>query len=164
MNGRIIAGGLVGFTLIFSVSLWYFQTRAYYYEVNDLSEITAYGDAFPVSQYRGIDADTSPLKMRACFKVDWGYWPSEEFKDVAHPLKAPPQFDCFNARQISADLANGVASAILAADNEPYGFDRFIAQYPDGRAYMWRQINACGTAAFAGDPLPETCPPQPEPK
>ncbi len=162
MNGKILMSGLVGFTLIFGVALWYFQTRAYYYEVTDVTEVTAYGDAFPVSDYRGIDAYTSPLKMRACFTVDWDYWPSDEFKDVATPLVAPGWFDCFDAAKITADLQSGAATAILADENTTYGFDRFIVQYEDGRAYMWRQINACGEAAFAGDPLPEGCPPQPE--
>lgn len=162
MNGKIVSGGLVGFTLIFGAALWWSQTRAYYYEVNDLTEITAYGDAFPVSDYRGIDADTSPLKMRACFTVDWDYWPSEEFIDIAHPLIAPPQFDCFDAVQITNDIASGDAVAILAQDNDPYGFDRFIAQYPDGRAFMWRQINACGDATFSGETPPDHCPPKPE--
>lgn len=150
------------FTLIFGGVMYYMQTRAYYYEVTDVTEVTAYGDSFAVSDYRGIDADTSPLKMRACFTVDWDYWPSDEYAEVATPLIAPPQFDCFDAEQIAQDLASGDATAILAQDNEPYGFDRFIVQYPDGRAFMWRQINACGTAVFAGDPLPETCPPKPE--
>jgi len=161
MNGKIISGGLVVFSVLFGIGLWYSQTRAYYYDVS-ATEITAFGDAFPVADYRGIDADTSPLKMRACFSVDWVYTPSDEYADIAHPLQAPPQFDCFNAKQIDADISSGAAMAILVEDNAPYGFDRFIAQYPDGSAFMWRQINACGTAAFAGDPLPENCPPQPE--
>lgn len=162
MNSKVLISVFAVFTIIFGAALWYFQTRAYYYDVTDVSEVMAYGDAFPVSEYRGIDADTSPLKMRACFTVDWDYWPSDEFKDIAKPLVAPSQFDCFDAAEISSDLANDTATAILAQPNKPYGFDRFIAQYPDGRAYMWRQINECGEAAFGGDPLPEGCPPQPE--
>ncbi len=161
MNGKIVMGGLLGFALIFGAALWYFQTRAFYETVTDVTEVTAYGDAFPVSQYQGIDASTSPLKLRACFKVDWDYWPSDEFKEAAVPLTAPDWFDCFDAVAIAADLANGHATAILADENEPYGFSRFIAQYEDGRAYMWRQINECGEAQFAGDPLPENCPPPP---
>lgn len=162
MNGKRVISAFALIIVIFGAGLWYSQTQAYYYDVQDVSEVHAYGDAFPVTDYRGIDADTSPLKMRACFTVDWDYWPSEEFKGIAEPLGAPPQFDCFDARQISDDLAADLATAILADENEPYGFDRFIAQYPDGNAYMWRQMNACGEAAFAGDPLPDNCPPQPE--
>ncbi len=161
-SGKILMSALLLFTVIFGAALWYFQTRAYYEEITGVTEVYAYGDAFPVSDYRGIDADTSPLKMRACFTVDWDYWPSDEFKDVATPLIAPDWFDCFDAAQITADLQAGAATAILADENMPYGFDRFIVQYEDGRAFMWRQINDCGESAFAGDPLPEGCPPQPE--
>lgn len=161
MNSKVLIVIFAIFTTVFAIGLWYSQTRAYYYDVT-ANEVMTYGDAFPVTDYRGIDADTSPLKMRACFTVDWDYRPSDEFKARAHPLTAPPQFDCFDAVQIKADLDAGEATAILADRNNPYGFDRFIAQYPDGRAFMWRQINECGEAIFAGDPLPETCPPKPE--
>ena len=51
--------------------------------------------------------------------------------------------------------------ALLVTGNSPYGFDRVMALYPDNRAYVWPQINACGTAHFDGDPLPADCPPPP---
>ncbi|MEL6600313.1 MAG: DUF6446 family protein [Pseudomonadota bacterium] len=162
MSGKYVISALLGFAALFGAVLWYYQTTAYYEEVTGLTEVDAYGDAFPVSDYRGIDAPTSPLKMRACFTVDWDYWPSDEFARVAEPLNAPSWFDCFDAETIAGDIASGDATAILAEDNVPYGFSRFIAQYPDGRAFMWRQINDCGTAAFAGNPLPMRCPPPPE--
>lgn len=150
--------GLLAFSVLFGIALWYYQNVAWYEEVTGLTEVSAYGDAFPVTDYRGIDADTSPLKLRACFTVDWDYWPSDEFARIAEPLTAPSWFDCFDARLITDDLRAGRATAILAAEGEPYGFDRYIAQYEDGRAYMWRQINACGNAVFKGDPLPADCP------
>lgn len=162
MNGKILISAFALIIVIFGAGLWYSQTRAYYYDVTDVTEISIQGEAFPVTEYRGIDADTSPLKMRACFTVDWDYWPTKESQTIAKPLGAPPQFDCFNAKQITDDLASYSATVILADENRPYGFDVFIVLYPDGNAYMWRQINACGEAAFVGDPLPDHCPPQPE--
>ncbi len=162
MMGKTLMKGLLAFCVVFGLALWYYQTRAYYDRVENLTEVTAYGDAFPVSDYKGIDAETSPLKLRACFTVDWDYFPSEEYKLVAEPLVAPDWFNCFDAEQITLDILNDKAIAILAAENEIYGFSRYIAQYEDGRAFMWRQINACGEAAFAGDDLPEGCPPAPE--
>jgi len=139
------------------------RTLANYYDrVDGLTEVSAYGDAFPVSDYQGIDAETSPLKLRACFTVDWDYYPSDEYKLAAEPLVAPDWFSCFDAEQITLDILNDKAIAILAAENEIYGFSRYIAQYEDGRAFMWRQINECGEASFAGDDLPEGCPPAPE--
>lgn len=162
MKGSWLIGGMLVFTTIFAMALYYFQVYAWYEEVNDVTEVTAYGDAFPVSDYRGIDADTSPLKLRACFTVDWVFEPNRELAQIAEPLKAPGWFDCFDAGAITRDLRAGNAAAILAASQEPYGFDRYITQYEDGRAYMWRQLNECGTALYAGDPLPIDCPRPPE--
>jgi hypothetical protein len=161
MNGKVLMVGLLGIAMIAGAGLWYSMERAYYTHVTGVTEVFAYGDAFPVTEYEGIDANTSPLKMRACFKVNWDYTPTEEFKDIATPLQAPSFFDCFNAEQITADMQTGGASAIMAEENKPYGFDRYITQYPDGRAFMWRQINHCGEAWFGGDDLPSDCP---EPK
>lgn len=152
MSGLLLAAACAG------VGLWYTTERAYYEEVTGVTEVMAYGDAFPVTNYRGIDADTSPLKMRACFNVDWDYFPTDEYKTIATPLIAPRKFDCFDARAIGEDLLAGNATAILSDENKPFGFDTFIAQYEDGRAFMWRQMNKCGDAHFGGDDLPEGCP------
>lgn len=159
MNGRFIAGGLVLFSIVFGAALWWFQTRGWYEEVTGVEAITIDGAATPVENYRGIDADTSPLKLRGCFVVAAGEISGRPAVD-ADPLIAPGWFDCFDAEAIATDLEAGAARAILAEFNEPYGFDRIIAVYPDGRAYQWRQINACGTAAFDGDPPPAGCPPK----
>ncbi len=161
MKGSTLISILLGCAILMGAGLWYTSTKAYYRSVTGVTSVSAYGDAFPVSNYKGIDADTSPLKLRACFNVDWDYFPSDEFKDVATPLTAPKWFDCFDARQIGEDLLADKASAILADENAPYGFDTFIAQYPDGRAYMWRQINICGEAFFGGDATPKECPAPP---
>ena len=158
MKGERLVIGLLAFCIVFGAALWHFQNRAHYQKVTGVTEVAAYGDMFPVSAYEGIDATTSPLKMRACFQVDWEYWPSDEFRDVAEPLTAPGWFSCFDAEAIGRDIKSGAATAILADENTPYGFDRFIAQYEDGRAIMWRQINACGKAAFKGEDLPDGCP------
>jgi len=157
MNGNLIVGGIVAIALAAGVGLWYSQTYAYYEQQNGLEEVLVGGNSFDVSNYYGIDADTSPLKLRACFSVDWDYSLSKEFKDLAEPLTAPSWFDCFDAEIISKDIKAGNANVILAEKNIPFGFSRFIAQYPDGKAYMWRQINACGKAQFDGNDLPEGC-------
>ncbi|MEM7508740.1 MAG: DUF6446 family protein [Pseudomonadota bacterium] len=141
MSGKTLMLGLVVFCALFGATLWYAQVYAFYSRVDGLTEVTAYGDAFPVSDYRGIEASSSPLKQRACFTVDWDYIPTDEYREKATPLTAPHWFECFNAEQIARDLAAGEATAILAAENESDGIDRYIVQYPDGRAFMWRQLN-----------------------
>ena len=64
--------------------------------------------------------------------------------------------------QIGADLSEGLATAYMGTANLQYGIDRVIAVYPDGRAYLWHEINACGEAVFNRYPAPDTCPPAPE--
>ena len=157
MNGNLMVVAIVTTAFAAWVGLWYSQTYAYYEQRNDLDEVSTNGEALPVSNYLGIDANTSPLKLRACFTVDWDYFPSEEFKEVAEPLTAPFWFDCFDAKMIAKDIKAGNSTVILAEKNQPFGFSRFITHYPDGRAYMWRQINACGKAQFDGNDLPEGC-------
>lgn len=164
MSGKIMAAFMVLAALAIGGGLWYSLNYSYYTQVTQLRVITAFGDEFPVANYQGIDATSSPLKMRACFDVEWDYIPSEEHKEEAAPLNAPFWFDCFDATKIGEDLRSDKATALLADSNDPYGFNTFIAQYPDGKAYMWRQINDCGEAAFRGDDLPEGCPdPEAEP-
>ena len=158
MNGKVIVSGLLGVALIAGAGLWYSIERAYYTRVTGVSEVRSYDAFLPVSEYVGIDADTSPLKMRACFTVNWEYTPLDNANVDATPLLAPRFFSCFDAGKITADLEAGNAAAVLLDENRPYGFNTYVAQYPDGRAFMWRQINACGDAWFNGNDLPEGCP------
>lgn len=158
MKGSVLIGSLFAASAVMGVGLWYSIQNAYYEQIENVTEVMAYGDAFPVTNYRGIDADTSPLKMRACFDVEWDYFPTDEYKNIATPLIAPNFFECFDAGQIYTDLKEDNATAILSDENNPFGFNTFIAQYPDGRAFMWRQVNECGDAHFTGDPLPAGCP------
>lgn len=159
MNGKALAIGLVGIAAIAGAGLWYSIERLYYGTVRDVSEVRVKGEYLPVSGYNGINAATSPLKMRACFDVDWDYIASDEFATMATPLQAPRFFNCFNAEEMTRDLQSGKATAILADQNRPYyGFDKFIVQYPNGRVYMWRQMNECGKAWYGGDDMPADCP------
>lgn len=157
MNGKYLAGGLVAFSVLFGAGLWYSQNSAYYETVTDISELNVLGFPVSVQNYQGIDADTSPLKRRACFTADLSKAEPGLFSEEADPLIAPRWFNCFDAEQIATDLESGAARVVLAEFNEPFGFSSYIAAYADGRAYLWRQMNACGSAEFAGDPLPEGC-------
>ena len=159
MSGRTLMIALIGFCVLFGAALWYFQTRGWYEPVESLSSITIDGQTVAVTDYQGLDAASSPLKLRGCFRMAPAAAPVAERPD---PLIAPGWFDCFDAKAIADDLASGEALPLLAESNQPYGFDRIVAYYPDGRAFQWRQINKCGTASFAGDPLPDGCPPAPK--
>lgn len=168
MSGKVIVVALVIFTAIFGGALWYFQTAAFYARVTDVTEIDVQGHSLQVVKYQGIDADTSPLKLRACFRIRDGVAPDAlahfPRADDATPLVAPAWFDCFDAPALQAGIDAGPLRPIVAGANEPWGFDRIVATWPDGRGVMWRQMNRCGKAKFEGADLPEGCPPAPADK
>jgi len=152
--------------------MYYLQVYAYYDEISaevanvQLVSVVS-GEAEPVmfESYKGIDADSSPLRYRACYRIGGSLAMLTEtyvLIDAAEPRIAPDWFDCFNAEQLGADLASGDALAFLGQKDVHYGIDRIVAVYADGRAYAWHQINACGEVVFDGNPAPEGCPPPPE--
>jgi len=81
------------------------------------------------------------LKLRGCFRIDpaavAGLPPAAD----ATPLAAPFWFRCFQARQLTEDLADGTATGYRIAADTPPGFDLMLAVYPDARGYLWRQLN-----------------------
>jgi len=97
MSGRTLMIGLIGFSLIFGAVLWYYQTRGWYEPVENLTSIVIDGQNVAVTDYQGIDAATSPLKLRGCFTMEPAVAPVAERPD---PLIAPGWFDCFDAETI----------------------------------------------------------------
>ena len=143
MSGKILALVLVIGALIFGAVLWYMQVHAFY-EETEAEAVTVAGESYPVSHWQGIDAASSPLKLRACFRLaeaDRAAIAARlEPYAGATPLVAPGWFACFDAGALTADLAAGRATAWIAAPEERHGADRVLAAYPDGRAFMWRQL------------------------
>ncbi|MFN4098488.1 MAG: DUF6446 family protein [Pararhodobacter sp.] len=164
-KGRFVALVLVLAGLLAGGGMYYLQVYAYYdrleprigYQVDTPDGGTA---RLSIAGFDGIDSISSPLRYRACFTIVGDLPPMVE-RPRAEPLNAPGWFDCFNAERIGTDLSTGAARVVLAEANAPYGFDRVMALYPDGRAYVWPQINPCGEAVFDGQPAPADCPPPP---
>ncbi len=141
MNGKVFAGGFVAFAVIFGVGLYYALVYAYYEKVNDVTEITVQDRSIAVSDYEGIDATSSGLKLRGCFGVTTADFEGLTQSTNAAPLSAPKWFKCYNVGDLQTDLDAGRAVAYQAAENEKDGIDRFVAIYPDGHAFQWRQLN-----------------------
>ena len=143
MRGRflLLAGG--GALAIFTGLLWYFQFYAFY---EDLAEqpLVIGGTSYPVEHWQGIDASSSPLKRRVCLQVSEpvaGQISAEQTALAeAEPLVAPDWFECFNAKQIARDLEAGKAQAFALGASGFEGLDDVFALYPDGRGYLWRQL------------------------
>ncbi len=165
MLGKIAAIAIVGSGLVAGIGMYYLQVYGYYetLEPQATYEVAVDGGmaTLPITDFQGIDSFSSPLRYRACFAVT-GEVPDLVAYAGADPLNAPGWFDCFQSAAIGEALTADAARAVLVASNAPYGFDRVMALYPDGRAYVWPQINACGTAHFDGDPTPAGCPPPPQ--
>ena len=165
MTGRIAALAIVICAAVAGIAMYYLQVYAYY---DELEMQIGYQVATPdggsarleIADFRGIDSTSSPIRYRACFTIV-GELPPMVDRRGAEPLNAPGWFDCFNAQQIGEDLIAGEARTVLVEENAPWGFDRVMALYPDGRAYVWPSENHCGEAVYDGRPNPADCPPPP---
>lgn len=160
--GRILAVFLVVSAALAGGAMYYLQVWGFYDRLPAATEIALAGLEAPVplTAHEGIDSQSSPLRRRECLRlaeVPEGLIPA----DRPQPLNAPRWFGCFDAPAISADLAAGRARAVVVEANFRFGFDRLLALYPDGRGFVWHQINACGTAHFDGRALPPGCPTPP---
>lgn len=171
MNGaRIAISAIVVSALIAGIALYYLQVYAFYDEVTDGGvELTPVNSdvAEPIlfADFQAIDADSSPLRYRACFTTQMSEaMLTETYKiyDAAEPRVAPDWFECFDADAIGAALEDGTATAYLGEENVQYGIDRVVGIMSDGRGFVWHQINGCGEVVFDGRRAPEGCPTPPE--
>jgi hypothetical protein len=158
VNGRLVAGGIVIAAAAFGAALWYSQVYGYYAriaatapeaQVRLVSVATGAPEGIAADGFEGIDADSSPLKFRACFTVPLSLATLSETYVLAEkpvPLIAPGWFSCFDAGRIGAALETGEALAFLSEPDIHPGVDRIVAVFADGHAYAWQQLNAEGLA------------------
>ncbi|MFD1342328.1 DUF6446 family protein [Litorisediminicola beolgyonensis] len=168
MMGKILAGLIVVCALVAGAAMYWLQVYAYYDEVpaEGASVVLTPRDggapeALEIAEFQGIDADSSPLRYRACFTTDTT--PSAldarfEPYGGAEPRVAPGWFDCFDAEEIGAGIDAGTAQVFLSERNIAFGIDRVVAVTEDGRGYVWQEVNECGDKAYDGTPLGEDCP------
>ena len=172
MKLKFLLASIVMIAVAAGALLYYLQVYAYYEEVSaDVSsvELTSIHTGAPeeilFENFTAIDSDSSPIRYRACFTTPVSYGSLTDnyvIYDKAEPLVAPSWFNCFDAKEIGAALETGEAVAFLGTENVSYGIDRIVAVMPDGRGFVWHQINHCGEVVFDGDKAPEGCPVPPE--
>ncbi|PIE13668.1 MAG: histidine kinase [Rhodobacterales bacterium] len=173
MSGKLVAGAIVVISLMAGVAIYYLQIYAFYDKVavhgSEDVMLTPFGatKAEPIlyENFQAIDADSSPIRYRACFTTPQSIamlTETYEPYEGAEPRVAPGWFDCFDAKAIGAALERGEALAFLGQRNVTYGVDRVVAILPDGRGFTWHQINHCGEEVFDGKPVPADCPPRDE--
>ncbi|WP_410216890.1 DUF6446 family protein [Paracoccus sp. (in: a-proteobacteria)] len=143
--GKIAAAGLLLAAVAAGGGMWYAQEYGYYGRIDPqgaaLDVTTAAGmQPLALSGFEGIDADSSPLRWRACATAPAVPADALPFEG-ATPLVAPRWFDCFDAPRIGADIESGAARAVLSVADIHPDVDRVLAVYPDGRVYGWHQYN-----------------------
>ena len=134
-KGKLVALAILLSGAIAGGLLWWTENYAYYEEVSaDAVTITAttfdgVADPLPVADVEAIDADTSPLRFRACFTTP--DQPCHDDRDLpalpgATPLNTPGWFDCYDAGALTRAMEDGTALAFLGEANFTYGFDRIV--------------------------------------
>jgi hypothetical protein len=166
VSGKLVSGGILAVTAVFGIGVYYAQVYGYYETFNQgdvaLTSVTS-GDSerIPVSAFEGIDANSSPIRYRACFRTSLSTeLLTETFTTVTNPepRNAPDWFSCFDANQIGKDLESGMAIAYMGEANFEFGIDRIVAIYDDGRGFVWHQINDCGDKLYDGSQASDNCP------
>lgn len=176
---RLAIVAILGSAVIAAVLLFYQLNYAGYAELTraEVGEIQLVslvsGEAEPIlsENVKAIDTVVDGVRLsqsvsyRACFETPHSQamlTETYQIFDDAVPLIAPSWFGCFDAQEIGAALEDGNAIAFMGQENITFGVDRIVAVLPDGRGFVWHQLNACGLAVFAGDPKPDGCPDAPE--
>ncbi|MEO0937232.1 MAG: DUF6446 family protein [Pseudomonadota bacterium] len=166
MSGKVIGIVLILSGAIAGIALYYLQVYGFYEpvtreEVLLTNLVTGEPEAILITGFQGIDADSSPIRYRACFETGASLAMLTETYvglDRAEPRNAPGWFDCFDAEAIAAELRAGTALPFLGEKNVGFGVDRVVAITEDGRGYVWHELNDCGEKAYDGTIVGEECP------
>jgi hypothetical protein len=168
--GRFLAALIMVCAIGAGFGIYYLQVYAFYDEVAQtgedvvLTRLDGMQEVIDFDGFEAIDANSSPIRYRACFRTNLPLAEAEtmyQSYDDAIPLEAPGWFGCYSADEIGSALETGEAKAFLSVENIVYGVDRIAAIFPDGRGFVWHQINPCGEVVFDGRPAPDGCPTPP---
>jgi len=168
MTGRTAILLMLLSALIAGGGIYYAQVYAYYTELEPSQvqvELTSMSSGAPeaiiAENIRAIDSNSSPIRYRACFETTMSEaMLSETYEAFVNPVPniAPGWFSCFDANAIGETLEEGQALAFLGQRNIQYGVDRVVAIMPDGRGFVWQQLNECGDKLYDGSPADASCP------
>lgn len=169
MSGKIMGLFIMLSALLAGAGLYYVQVYGFYEAVADedvalVSLNTDAPETILFDGFQAIDAESSPIRYRACFTTTLSLpYLTESYVlvDKMSPRNAPGWFDCFDAAAIGAELQAGTALTFLGQKNIAYGVDRIVAITQDGRGYVWHELNDCGEKSYDGTVVGEACPPHP---
>ncbi|MFG6582417.1 DUF6446 family protein [Sulfitobacter sp. 1A12779] len=169
MSGKIVGIVILLSAAIAGAALYYLQIYGFYHDVSEakvelVSLTTEEAEEIAAENLQAIDADSSPIRFRACFEHDMSLamaTETYEMTDHTDPRNAPGWFDCFDAPAIAAEIEAGSALTFLGGKNVHYGVDRIVALTDDGRGYIWHELNDCGEKSYDGTVVGEACPERP---
>ena len=114
MMGKILGSVILASALLAGAALYYLQVYGFYQEVDAPAEgvvliplASAEAEVIPMEGLQAIDADSSPIRYRACFTTPYSLaLLTETFQMVenATPRNAPGWFDCFDAAALAQSL------------------------------------------------------------
>lgn len=170
MSGKFVGILIVASALIAGAFLYYVQIYGFYSTISPnpgadvelVSLDTGRSETIIYSDFHAIDADSSPIRYRACFTTTLANSElAATFVSLENmtPRNGPGWFDCFDAKAIGAALLAGTAQTYLGTKNVSYGVDRVVAVLDDGRGFVWHELNECGEKAYDGTVVGEECPP-----
>lgn len=168
MSGKIVGLAILLSALIAGGALYYLQIYGFYEDAtSDVAQVRLVSVeqdmpvAIEVKNVQAIDAESSPIRFRACFDVAADLSVLKETYvqlERAIPRNAPSWFECFDAPTIAGALKDGTAVAFLGEKNVDFGVDRIVAITEGGRGYIWHELNDCGEKAYDGTIIGEECP------
>lgn len=168
MNGKIVGSVIVISAVVAGAALYYLQIYGFYEEAStELPQVQLVSltsdqpEPIRAEAIQAIDADSSPIRFRACFQTPSSLpMLTETYVGLARatPRNAPPWFDCFDAAAIAAEMRAGTALPFLGGKNVAFGVDRIVVITEDGRGYIWHELNDCGEKAYDGTIVGEECP------
>lgn len=171
MSGKIVGVVIMISAMLAGGALYYLQVYGFYEKVDaEAAEVRLMplDGGGPVTilaeNIRAIDAESSPIRYRACFETPSSLAMLTETYvglERAIPRNAPNWFDCFDAADIAEQLDAGTALAFLGEKNVDFGVDRIVAITEEGRGFIWHELNDCGEKAYDGTIVGEECPKRP---
>ncbi len=172
MSGKIIAIVIVVCAAVAAGWMYYLQVYGYYYNVTPVpgQDVLLVRQDSQVSEpilytaFEAIDADSSPIRYRACFETS--LTPDElkakyVVQPTGEPRVAPGWFECFDAEAIGEAIESGALTVYLGEKNIFYGVDRVVGIGADGRGWVWHELNECGHKEYDGTVVGEECPARP---
>ena len=169
MMGKILGAAILISSLVAGVGMYYLQVYGFYEAVVEedvqlTSLFTDLPETIIFDDFEAIDAESSPIRYRACFTTTQSlafFTETYVLLDGIDPRNAPDWFDCFDAAAIGAQLEAGTALTFLGQKNVAFGVDRIVAITEEGRGYVWHELNDCGEKAYDGTIVGEECPDRP---